>query len=79
MKSYKYKWKYEDQERPKGCCYDCKIKYHDFPDFIIPDDLWEQINPTYHNGAGLLCPTCIANRLDYIGKWYDVLHNQRGE
>jgi len=37
MKSYKYKWKYEDQERPKGCCYDCKIKYHDFPDFIIPE------------------------------------------
>ena len=38
---------------------------------IIPNDLWELINPTYHIGAGLLCPTCIASRLNYINKWYE--------
>ena len=70
MNNYKYKWKYKDKERPQGCCYDCRISYNEFPDMIIPDELWELINPTYHNDAGLLCPTCIANRLDYINKWY---------
>ena len=71
---YKYKWKYKDNERPKNVCYDCGLKYgEDFPDFIIPDELWELINPTYHEGAGLLCPTCIANRLRHIGKWYEFM------
>lgn len=67
---YKYKWKYDDHERPYGRCYDCKMSYSDFPDMIIPDDLWELINPTHHKGAGLLCPTCIAKRLNYLGLWY---------
>jgi hypothetical protein len=72
MNNYKYQWKYKDNERPKGCCYDCGLKYGEFPDMIIPDDLWKLINPTHHEGAGLLCPTCIANRLDYLDKWYDL-------
>lgn len=59
--------KYGDLERPKGVCYDCRIPYNSFPDMVIEDDLWEQINPTHHKGAGLLCPTCIANRLNEIG------------
>jgi hypothetical protein len=67
---YKYKWKYHDNERPYGQCYDCGIRYGEFPDMIIPDDFWELINPTYHKGAGILCPTCIANRLNYLDKWY---------
>jgi len=71
MVNYRYKWKYKDEERPLGCCYDCRIKYNEFPDMIIPNELWSLINPTYHNDAGLLCPTCIANRLNYIGKWYE--------
>ena len=70
MNTYKYQWKYHDHERPQGQCYDCGIKYSDFPDMVIPDELWEKINPTYHEEAGLLCPTCIANRLDYLGEWY---------
>ena len=70
MNNYKYKWKYKDSERPYGKCYDCRIPYDNFNDMIIPDELWSLINPTYHIGAGLLCPTCIARRLDYIGKWY---------
>lgn len=72
MKNYKYKWKYEDNERPKACCYDCRIKYSEFPDMIIADELWELINPTKVEGSGLLCPTCIANRLDHLNMWYNL-------
>ncbi len=72
MKNYRFKWKYKDDECPQGCCYDCRMKYSEFPDMMIPDELWELINPTYHKGAGLLCPTCIANRLNYLGKWYNL-------
>ena len=46
------------------------MKYGEFPDLIIPNHLWELINPTHHEEAGLLCPTCIANRLNYLGEWY---------
>lgn len=60
------KWKYADSERPKGLCYDCGRPYGSFQDLIISDDLWEQINPTYHEHAGLLCPTCICNRITLI-------------
>lgn len=62
--------KYNDSERPSGKCYDCKIPYGSFRDFTISDEHWEIINPTNHEGAGLLCPTCIANRLDSVGLWY---------
>lgn len=55
--------KYNEEERPHGECYDCRIPYTTFPDMVISDELWEVINPTYHIGAGLLCPTCIARRL----------------
>ncbi len=62
------KWKYRDTERPQSVCYDCGMKYQDFPDMIINDKLWEKINPTYHKGAGLLCPTCMGRRLCTIGE-----------
>jgi hypothetical protein len=39
---------------------------------IIPDEIWEKINPTYHKGAGLLCLTCMANRLNHLGLWYET-------
>lgn len=52
-----------DDERPYGRCYDCLMAYSEFPDMLIPDKYWEMINPTYHQGAGLLCPTCTAKRL----------------
>lgn len=48
---YRYKWNYFDDDRPKGCCYDCRIPYSEFPDLTIPDELWEKINPTNHEGA----------------------------
>lgn len=70
---YKFRWRYTDKkERPAGCCYDCRMKYDEFPDLNLPDQLWETINPTTKAGAGLLCPTCIANRLNYLGLWYGL-------
>ncbi len=61
--------RFHDNERPYGGCYDCGLKY-DSPkwcDVIIPNDIWELINPTYHEGAGLLCFNCIAGRLVELG------------
>lgn len=72
MKDYRYKWNYSEDELPDGCCYDCRIKYSEFPDIHVPDELWVKITPRpFNNGhGGLLCPTCIANRLNHIGLWY---------
>lgn len=75
MEQYKYPWKYSEEERPCGnnCkCYDCGLEYGAFPDMVLPHDIWELINPSQYKGSGLLCPTCIANRLDFIGKWYET-------
>lgn len=76
LNAYKHKWRYTDKERSlqKYCqCYDCGAPYHDFEDMVIPNDLWEKINPTEHEGSGILCPTCIVNRLNYLSLWYDIL------
>lgn len=62
--------RFEDKDRPRCVCYDCNKPYKDFADMIIPDEDWEKINPTFHEGAGILCATCIANRLNSIGEWY---------
>jgi len=73
--TYKYPWKYTEQERPcgkYGKCYDCGMEYGTFPDMVIPDELWALITPSQHKEGGLLCPTCIASRLDFINKWYDL-------
>jgi len=75
MKNYKYPWKYTEEERPCGeydKCYDCGMPYEDFPDMVIADELWELITPSQYKRGGLLCPTCIANRLNHIGKWYET-------
>lgn len=63
------KWTYEDSERPSGECYDCGLGYGvgGFGDLQLPDDVWEEINPTQHEGAGLLCPNCIFIRLRELG------------
>lgn len=59
-------WTYKDHERPTGACYDCAVNYSEFPDVSVSDEIWELINPTEHEGAGLLCPTCIAKRIRTI-------------
>jgi hypothetical protein len=47
-----------------GACLDCHRRYgdeHGFPDLIVPDNVWEAINPG-SDGGGLLCPSCICAR-----------------
>jgi hypothetical protein len=73
--NYKYKWKYTEGDKPSGCCYDCRLEYNEFPDMIVPNDIWEKINPSPYEGGGLLCPTCIANRLHYLDLWYGKIQN----
>lgn len=60
------KWQFFEWERPKGICYDCHRPYGSFVDLVVSDSIWEQINPTYVKGAGLLCPNCIGDRLRTI-------------
>lgn len=64
---FPFKWRYEDAERPRSVCADCRLHYPQGNDCAIPDDVWEQINPTNHEGAGILCANCIMRRLDFLG------------
>jgi hypothetical protein len=60
--------KYTDNERPEDAqCYDCGLSYDKCGDCTVPNDIWEQINPTYHTGAGILCPNCMLQRLHELG------------
>ncbi len=67
------KWRYKEEERPKNKdgsysaeCYDCGIPYSAIGDCVIKNELWEMINPTEYQGAGILCPNCIVQRLHYL-------------
>lgn len=52
----------------KAACYECGLNYCKFPlDAIVSDCIWELINPSEHEGAGLLCPNCICRRLRVLG------------
>lgn len=44
-------------------CVDCREKYKNFQDLVISDELWNKISPSPSIGGGILCPTCILNRL----------------
>lgn len=66
--------KYTEAERPlppngPAACYDCLLEYGSpaWADVVLPDDVWERINPTHHRGAGLLCFSCINARLVAAG------------
>lgn len=70
----KRKWKYSDMDMDTGLmivqCYDCGLSYDTgcgWCDVIIPNEIWELINPTNHKGVGLLCFNCIARRLEFLG------------
>jgi hypothetical protein len=44
-------------------CQGCGTNYT--VDFVVPDDLWEEIKPENKQiGAGLLCGSCIAGRIE---------------
>jgi hypothetical protein len=52
----------------EGGCDDCGRPYASggFPDLIITKDAWQRISPTGDDG-GLLCPSCICQRLHDAG------------
>jgi hypothetical protein len=67
----KRKWKYpysvidnRDYE-----CYDCGLIYGEggWADVVVPNEIWEMINPTHVTGSGLLCFNCIVRRLAFVG------------
>ena len=60
-------WQYLDEERPTGCCYDCGLPYKQGADLVVSDEVWALLNPTYHEGAGLLCANCMGLRLRVLG------------
>lgn len=50
-------------------CADCGRRYgdeHGFPDLVVPNQVWQLISPTGHEG-GLLCPSCICKRAHDLG------------
>lgn len=64
--------RYSDEERKAFAnplrCYDCGMRYGGpgWCDVVVPNEIWERINPTYHKSAGILCFNCIATRLDFL-------------
>lgn len=61
----------ECKSYPSGC-YDCGLPYasHKWADVVVPDSVWEKINPTspHREGGGLLCFNCIVGRLAEAGE-----------
>ena len=49
-------------------CYDCGLPYGSeaWADVLVPDDIWQQISPTGHEG-GILCFNCMVRRLTKLG------------
>jgi len=54
-----------------GCrCQGCGLFYR--ADLIVPDDIWTKISPVPvegYRGGGLLCPSCIMERIVEAGIW----------
>jgi hypothetical protein len=50
-------------------CYDCDLPYGSdkWADVVLPNEIWELINPSEHDGGGLLCFNCINGRLTKLG------------
>jgi len=52
-----------------GCsCHGCGRTYRS--DLLVPDTVWERIRPPDHKQGGLLCPTCIMDRITDAGIWH---------
>ena len=57
-------------------CQQCGKQYR--IDLIIPDNVWEKIRPSGKaKDAGLLCGSCIMERLEAFGK-YGIIHTDKG-
>jgi hypothetical protein len=69
--------KYTDEERPPSeycACYDCGLLYQSpyWAETILENEDWELVSPSIHKGSGLLCFTCICERLDKLGLKYNI-------
>lgn len=62
---------HENRPGGVGCkCQGCSRPY--LADLLVPDDVWERISPTAvdgYKGGGLLCPSCIMERIVGRGIW----------
>jgi len=68
-----YPWKRE-LDLTEAKCYDCGAKYKskEYIELVLPHDLWDKISPVKEKGCGLLCHTCILQRLSSLNIWQDV-------
>jgi len=70
MSSFPHPWKYgpEAYAARRGGCADCGLPYASpaWADVVVPDDVWEQINPAPWKGGGTLCFNCICGRLAHL-------------
>jgi hypothetical protein len=57
-----------ERREPWLSCADCRLPYSDdgWCDCVVPDDVWEQINPSKEHG-GVLCLHCMARRIHRLG------------
>jgi hypothetical protein len=70
VKLFPHTWRWPLGTKPfsdRVCCYDCLLPHPEGNDCVLPDDVWEQINPTESEGGGILCANCIMRRLDFLG------------
>lgn len=68
--------RYTDEERKEigAACYDCRLPYgcDAWADLLVPDTIWEKINPSFHREGGLLCCNCTVRRLRQVGLEWNV-------
>jgi hypothetical protein len=64
-------WHYPTRNRASWRCYDCRRDVRLVGSIALPDHMWERINPTEQQGAGVLCAQCILERFDVLGL-YDI-------
>lgn len=59
----------EGEQMSDSTCYDCGLLYSGdaWADVVVPDGYWEMINPTHHEGGGLLCFNCMNRRFAALG------------
>lgn len=58
-------------------CQECGNQFK--VDFLVSDELWEEIKPPNKpEGGGLLCGSCIANKIEAIGEYavYNVIREK---
>lgn len=63
--SFTTEWVFVDDGNPvceyESKCLDCRLNYEEFPiDLLLPNEQWKKIHDGVH---GVICPSCIINRV----------------